>query len=196
MTSTTDWNDQLIKWYDSQKDYATIKELAEATGIPRSTLSDYLNKKATNLKRVADKRKDLLYRITGLDVFRTGAPLEEDSKPYSEVGGYEQLMEKFSAAVSELSQIEKILSQNYPERVKQITAKQRASDIVELFKDAAGLILSFNTASNNEIQILMDKLKENREVYMTIVRAVGAYDQEKPEHVRPILKLLPDKLTK
>lgn len=73
------WNQQLSEWYkDSGK---SISQIVAECGIPQKSISEYINGTRTNLDRISLERKDVLYKLTGLECFKVKSPQIEMSEP-------------------------------------------------------------------------------------------------------------------
>jgi len=69
------------EWFKSQAKYKTQKEFAEATGIPRSTMSFYLQ----GIRKPLEEHRKILYKVTGLECFRVEIKMSEKKEEKKEV---------------------------------------------------------------------------------------------------------------
>jgi len=62
-----DWNIELHKWYENQKDFSTIDQLSKKTRIPKSNLINYLSGEIENRNKISEGHLEKLYQITDLE---------------------------------------------------------------------------------------------------------------------------------
>ena len=62
-----EWNKQLLDWYENQTTYSTISEAANAVGLPRRTLSNYMHGDVKDLSRVNPENLRKLYETTRIE---------------------------------------------------------------------------------------------------------------------------------
>jgi len=61
------------EWFKSQTKYKTQKEFAKATGIPRSSVSFYIQ----GVRKPLEEHSKILYEVTGLDCFKSVIKIPE-----------------------------------------------------------------------------------------------------------------------
>ena len=167
------WNQQLRDWYVNQGTAYQRSGKIRDIGIPRKTMNNYINGKTKNLSNISSERKQILYSLTGLEIFNTEKPQSQlDSEhvfDYSENAEFSEAISELQNGLTQLVQstVEKLGLPNN-ERLRQgltksqqyqASAEQRADGVMELLDMVAAEVDYFRTASEDETKILVDKLK-------------------------------------
>jgi len=186
--SNQDWNSELANWH--RKSGKTISAIAREGGIPKTSFSEYLSGKVKDLGKLSEERKDALYKLTGLECFKTSYPAinlnkingtevpQNNGKGYSPKNdtyspgesmgeivnsskkGIENIVEKATSGLSGIQKLRAGLLKS-----QQYGANERADAIMELLDILSEEVDYFRTAKENEKDILNSKLKENPESF-------------------------------
>ncbi|MBU0760299.1 MAG: helix-turn-helix domain-containing protein [Nanoarchaeota archaeon] len=182
------WNERLRRLQiNSGK---SIGQLARETGIPRSTLGDYVHGKITDLNRISPERLDALYELTNDECFkyeRTKIEMPERTPQSPEdfetmtgkilsnimnegKSGIDNLMEQFTEQMTGGQKLEAGLlkAQRY-----RPTPEQRAGAIMELLDVLSEEVDYFRTAPKVEKDVLVKRLQENPESFGYATQMLG-----------------------
>lgn len=172
------WNAQLSSWYKSSG--LTPTQIKDKTGIPKSSWSDYVSGKITDLGRVSPDRRKILLELTGLEVFRYHGPRIDMGAPKASPNGssrdktpgpsaYDAGRQKLETAVdeatSDLSGDERFRSGLLKAQRYTPKPEERAQAILELLDVLAEEVDYFRTAPDNEQAMLVEALQSGPESY-------------------------------
>ena len=62
------WNSQLAEWY--HRSDKTMRQIQDESGIPLDSFKDYVGGRVTRLDKISLKRRQELYKLTGLECFK------------------------------------------------------------------------------------------------------------------------------
>lgn len=172
---TYNWNQQLSEWFS--KSGKTITQINQETGIPKSTLGDYIHGKSKHLDRISPDRLKILHNLTGLTCFEYTSPKIEMSEPEKltkgDMGGISEIAKRGKDAIdrivekttSELSGIQKLEEGLLKAQQYEPTTQQRADAIMELLDVLSEEIDYFRTAPEEEVKVLSQRLQEEPESF-------------------------------
>jgi hypothetical protein len=194
--SEQSWNEQLKEWYIKQGTMRERGKIAKKYGLTADEVGRYTRGDASKLDKISATTRVKLYRMTGLDFFREGLPdylFKDEEKPKQE--------RKQAYHDSDLSQIARIAKQGIDKIVEQTTsqlsggqklelgllksqsykpsAEQRADAVIQLLDILAEEIDYYRAASENERQVLVDRLQKDPESFGYITQMLNVIYQGK-----------------
>ena|SRR3989338_612173 len=210
-SSTKPWNEQLVEWYKSSG--KSFSEIKKATGIPKSTLGEYLKGAYKNLSKISPERRSVLYNITGLECLKYEGPLIEIGEPKK----IEKLPLEVAEDIGKINQAKKDLSTLVKKTGEKLTGMQklekgllkiqqyrpsvqeRADAIMQLIEVLSEEADYFRTASYEERKFMSETLKKDSESFiyvskiLNILYSGGAFDTwmqitQPPSKLKNIIK--------
>lgn len=182
------WNQELVGWFE--KSGKSFKNIKDESGIPRSSFSDYIHSRVTDLGRISSERLGVLYSLTGLECFKYETPRIEVSEPRERVpkeyGGAQEGSSRVGQGrhiVDMAKQKKGDIERTVDQAASQLTGRERleagmlkaqryspevgerADAIMELLDVLGEEIDYFRTAPENEKKVLIERLQEEPESF-------------------------------